>query len=99
MFDHFVIDKKFLPKHISEETIEWQTKSLEKSLSTIEIDGSGQVWETEGSFFEETSSIKKRIFYTGEIRYYTSINDIWFEFVAFIENGVLLKNIQVQPKE
>ena len=36
--------------------------------------------------------------YIGEIRFYTSIENVWWEFVAFFEKGILLKCIQVMPE-
>lgn len=98
MFDHVKINQKFLPENIRKHTNEWQTKSHDKLLNHLTIEEEGRLfidntidnWVNEGE--------NKFFAYTGEIRFYSSIEDVWWEFVAFFEKGNLLKLIQVAPE-
>ncbi|MCK9255828.1 MAG: hypothetical protein GX793_01515 [Bacteroidales bacterium] len=95
MFDELEIDKKFLPEDLQEHETGWQTKSYYSTLDTLVINKDGKLllinnWG-EGREVEETN-------YTGEIRFYDSVNKIWTEFVAFFENGQMFKIVQIAPK-
>lgn len=95
MYDELHIDKKHLPDNLKGNETGWQTKSYECLLGTLNITENGKLliaradWD-DGEKIEETN-------YTGEIRFYDQINNIWTEFVAFFENGQMFKLIQIAP--
>jgi hypothetical protein len=99
MFDYVKVAGNLLPDAIKEHTDEWQTKSHDKCLNTLFIERDGKLfidnlvdnWIKNDEF--------KFLSYTGEIRFYKTIYDIWWEFVAFFEKGNLLKLIQVKPEQ
>lgn len=93
MYDHLHIDKKHLPSHLKDKQTGWQTKSLDCLMDTLIISEAGKlliitVVMGKGEIIEETN-------YTGEIRFYQKIDDIWTVFVAFFENGQMFKLIQI----
>lgn len=98
MFDYVKINKKFLPESIREIKAEWQTKNHDKLLNllTIEEDGKLYIDNTVDNLVKQGE--RKFLAYTGEIRFYDSIDNVWWEFVAFFEQGNLLKCIQLKPE-
>lgn len=97
MFDYLVVDKNLLPKDYIEHHIHWQTKSLDSSLFTFIIDENGQLLQEVWVFKHKKKLVKQS--YTGEIRFYDTIDNVWHEFVAFLENGILFKLVQISPKK
>ena len=97
MFDHVKIDKKFLPKELKEIDVEWQSKSHDKMLNTLTIENDGRLFINNTIDNWEQNGENKCLPYTGEIRFYSGLEDTWLEFVAFFEKGNLLKCIQVEP--
>lgn len=93
MFDYLVVDKSLLPKEYTDYDNDWQTKSLDSGLFTYIIDESGQLLQEVWLHKHKKSLVKQK--YTGEIRFYTTIDNVWHEFVAFVEKGVLLKLIKI----
>jgi hypothetical protein len=93
MFDDLVIDKVHLPNELKDYENGWQTKSLDSGLFTFIIDESGQLLQEVWLHKHKKSLVKQK--YTGEIRFYTTIDNVWHEFVAFVEKGVLLKLIKI----
>ncbi len=89
MFDYIKIDQKLLPyvenikPHLFENEL-WQTKSLDKCLSEYTI--------FENIIIEKT--LAKEIIeitdFHGVIRFYTSVNGIWYEFDAKFTDGKLV---------
>jgi hypothetical protein len=99
MFDYFICHKKFLPDSIQNVDLDWQTKSYEKILITLIIEEDSKLYE--GYFIDSGIDEKTELRflnYTGEIRFYTDIENVWWEFVAFFEKGIFLKCIQVKPE-
>lgn len=88
MFDYIKIDSKLLP-YISNvdsklfDNENWQTKSLDKCLSEFTI--------TTGGLLEKSLSKDERVIknFHGIIRFYTSINETWYEFDAKFTDGKL----------
>lgn len=99
MYDNVKVSAKFLPDEVKQHTEAWQTKSHDKSLNllTIEEDGKLYVDNTIDNWIKPGEN--KFLPYTGEIRFYDTIDDVWWEFVAFFEKGNLLKVVQVMPEE
>ena len=83
MYDDFYCDKKFLPDGIPSGG--WQTKSYICNLETIELSHDGLLYVSDVDTLE-----KNRMYYTGEIRFYQTINNERHEFVAFFTDGKLL---------
>lgn len=98
MYDELKIHKIHLPKVLENYESGWQTKSLDSCLSLITISKDGQLYETGSELITEKPDKKKALNYTGEVRFYTSIDKKWTEFVAFFENGQMFKIIQTAPK-
>jgi hypothetical protein len=84
MYDELFIDKKFLPKSLQNHEDGWQTKSLWSMMEYITIDNEGKVYQS-GQLSD----------HTGEIRFYQGIKNIWYEFVALVYHGTVIKLIQV----
>lgn len=97
MFDYLEVHKVFLPKEYDNYDNQWQTKSLDSGLFTFIIDESGQLLQVVWLHKHKKSLVKQD--YTGEIRFYTTIDNVWHEFVGFIEAGIMFKLIQLQPKK
>lgn len=97
MFDYVKVASKFLPDIIKANTEEWQTKSHDKDLNTLTIDEDEKLYVDNITDNWIRNGENKFLSYTGEIRFYKEIDDVWWEFVAFFERGNLLKLIQVQP--
>ena len=92
MFDYIKIDSKLLPYFGNVdpclfENEFWQTKSLNRCLSVFTI--------TENVLIEKTLSkeIIEIIDFHGMIRFYTTINAIWYQFDAKYTNGKLVSII------
>jgi hypothetical protein len=98
MYDEVRIATNFLPDSIKQYTDGWQTKSHEKLLNLLTIEEDGRLYINNTVDNWERTGENKFLSYTGEIRVYNSIEDMWWEFVAFFEKGNLLKFIQVQPE-
>ncbi len=92
MYSELEINKKFLPEDLQECEADWQTKSY-STLDTLVINEDGKLLliDWEDGKIKETN-------YTGEIRFYDGIDKIWWEFVAFFENGQMFKIVQIAPK-
>jgi hypothetical protein len=98
MFDYVKVHTRFLPDTIKEHAEGWQTKSHECSLNLLTIEEDGKLYVDNIIDNWERPSENKFLSYTGEIRFYDTIDDVWWEFVAFFEKGNLLKVIQVKPE-
>ena len=98
MFDNVKVNKNFLPESINLHTDDWQTKSHDKLLNLLTIEEDGKLYINNTIDNWERSGENKFLSYTGEIRFYNSIDDVWWEFVAFFEKGILLKCIQIKPE-
>jgi len=99
MYDNVSVSKKFLPNAISEHTEDWQTKSHDKLLNLLTIKDDGKLYINNTTIDNlKPKDEAKFLSYTGEIRFYNNIEEVWWEFVAFFEKGILLKCIQVMPE-
>lgn len=98
MYDNVKIAGKLLPDEIKEHTEEWQTKSHDKFLNTLSIEEDGKLYVDNTIDNWVKNGENKFLLYTGEIRFYKTIEEEWWEFVAFFEKGLLLKLIQVKPE-
>ncbi|HRI20111.1 MAG TPA: hypothetical protein PLA68_04135 [Panacibacter sp.] len=99
MYDNVKVSSKFLPDNIKHHTDEWQTKSYDRLLNLLTIEEDGKLYIDNTVDNWERSGENKFLEHTGEIRFYHSINDEWWEFVAFFEKGNLLKIIQTAPEK
>lgn len=98
MYDLVKINKKFLPKQIENQEIEWQTKSSSKFLLTLIINEDGSLYE--GYELEHLSYDKPDFDFknhTGVITFYSTIGEEWWEFDTFFEKGFMKKIIQTKP--
>ena len=97
MYDEVKVAAVFLPDAIKAHTDGWQTKSHEKSLNQLTIEEDGRLFVK--NTIDDWTPLGGNGFlrYTGEIRFYQSINGVWWEFVVFLEKGNALKVIQVEP--
>lgn len=86
MYDYVVIDREFLPESLQNNEDGWQTKSLWCMMESITIDNEGKVYQS-GQLSD----------HTGEIRFYQDIKNIWYEFVALVDHGTVIKLVQVSP--
>lgn len=86
MYDELFIDKELLPENLQNHEGGWQTKSLWCMMESITIDNECKVYQL-GQLSD----------HTGEIRFYQSINNVWYEFVALVDHGTVIKLIQVSP--
>ena len=72
-------------------TEEFQTKDLDCAMLYYEIREDGTLWEKEKSKWSKTK-------FSGSVRFYGYFmeeqNDYWIEFLAFFENGKLMKDIK-----
>lgn len=98
MYDDVKISANFLPENSKQYTDGWQTKSHERLLNLLTIEEDGRFYINNTVDNWERKNENEFLAYTGEIRFYQSINDVWWELVAFFEKGNLLKLIQIQPE-
>ena len=98
MYDEVKVSANFLPDSIKQHTEGWQTKSHERLLNLLTIEEDGKLFIDNVVDNWERNVENKFLVYTGEIRFYHSIDDVWWKFVVFFEKGNLLKIIQVQPE-
>ena len=92
MYDEVKLVAEFLPESIKQYTDGWQTKSHDRLLNMLNIEEDGRLYIDNTVDNWERIGEKKFLVYTGEIRFYQSINDVWWEFVAFFEKGNLLES-------
>jgi len=98
MFDDLVIDKANLPENLKNYEEGWQTKSLDCYLNKISINENGILFESQ--FAENGVEVGKfPLYHIGEIRFYQTINDVWYEFIGFFDEGKMFRLIQVEPKK
>lgn len=99
MFDDLIINKAHLPVELKEYEKGWQTKSLDCYLNLIEIKDNGMLFET--NFYDGIDSKveAKRIYHTGEIRFYQQIKNEWYVFVGFFDDGIMFRLIQIEPNK
>lgn len=96
MFDYIKIDSKLLPyignidsNYFDNEL--WQTKSLDNCLIIYQITKNGLIEIGYGE--ENLENDYEKIFidnFHGIIRFYTDINEIWYEFDAKFTDGKLV---------
>ena len=94
-----------MPEKLKGNETGWQTKSLDCFLNTINITEDGKLLCCQYIHDENEGEKIEQLDYTGEVRFYQTIfemiegkpNDYWCEFVAFFENGQMLKLIQIAP--
>jgi hypothetical protein len=98
MFDDLVIDKFHLPNELKDYENGWQTKSLDCYMNIIKIDENGNLFETICHYHNEKENPKRR-YHVGEIRFYQTINDVWYEFIGFFDEGIMFRLIQIEPKK
>lgn len=95
MFDYLFIDDIHLPKELKGYSEGWQTKSHENLLNDIIIDKDGYLFIEEKPWVNGNDSdepIKPyRLDYSGEIIFYSQINNIWVEFIALFDDGKMVK--------
>ena len=92
MYDDIWVHSKWLPEGLKDLDRTWQTKSLECCLYSYQIRENGTL------FRNKTNMEINRLFHTGEIRFYDSINGVWYEFIAWIVKGTVTEIIQIEPK-
>jgi len=98
MYDDLIIDKVHLPDNLKDYENGWQTKSLDCNLSIIKIDENGNLFERMYNFSSDKQLYDEPIrrYHVGEIRFYQNIIDKWFEFIAFFDDGVMFRLIQIE---
>lgn len=89
MFDYILIDSKLLPYvgNVPSNFFDnefWQTKSLDNCLSDYTITKEKLIKKT---LYKEVIEITD---FHGIIRFYTSINEIWYQFDAKFTDGELV---------
>jgi len=95
MYDELHIDKKHLPDNLKGNETGWQTKSYECLLDILKITEDGRLLIVKVSSGNGEKILLTN--YTGEIMFYDEINNIWYEFIAFFENGKMFKVVKVSP--
>lgn len=95
MFDNLHIDIDKLPLSPEQKLLigddpGWQTKDLDCVLNDLYITDDGELKEFSG-FSEEKESEMRTIPFHGNLRFYTSANGDWWEFIASFDNGKLLE--------
>jgi hypothetical protein len=107
MFDDLKIDKKHLPDELKKHEDCWQTKSLDCQLDHVLIDADGRLriksfpllrgfGDNQGEVVAEPEYMDSN--YTGEVRFYQDIKDVWTVFVAFFVNGQMDKLILLKDE-
>ncbi len=102
MFDYLKINTNLLPLSESEkkaigDNVIWQTKDLDKALSTAEITDDGKLRYLEIEYVkDDTSFLKGRemgwieIEMHGFVNFYGKVNDTFYEFEAKFTDGNLV---------
>ncbi len=135
MFDNLRITPDLLPVSEEEKLLlarscagEFQTKSLQRSLTVVEITPKGkllwasydtrifyapdelseeaylvkegmEVLELMGGIqipLNQVSWVEEKDF-TGQVRFYDEVGELWYEFCALFDNGILLQIIKISP--
>lgn len=89
MYDELIIHNKHLPDDLKGYESEWQTKSHDRLLDTLEITEQGRL-QIRRADWGAGETIETPEF-TGDIKFYNKINDKRVEFVARFEHGQMIE--------
>lgn len=87
MFDYIQIDSFHLPKELKNDTIGWQTKCLDNTLSLFVIDRQGFLYDCD--WYEEGERFTIRNF-TGQLQIHNIIDDKFIVLSLIFKEGKLI---------
>jgi hypothetical protein len=113
MFDTVYINSSLLPVTAQEQErlrkIDFQTKSLDSRLADVYITDEGYLEMVDSPFMadgdsdnEEGKPLYKRYRLadaTGQLDFYTSLDDQWYQFQATFDEGKLIRIKKISPNE
>lgn len=88
MYDELLVDDELLPSKLKGWNKGWQSKSLDCFLNYIWLKKDNTIEIKE---YNNDENSFKPLLYTGEIRFYRNISDWWYELVALVDEGNILK--------